>query len=79
MLILFYLVEYDEEIISIANNIKNINLDDIYFGYFEKNCHSKLCFFMILEKFKPNLGKSKRRAKTKRCLYFSMYYSSSKN
>jgi hypothetical protein len=30
MLILFYLVEYDEEIISIANNIKNINLDDKY-------------------------------------------------
>ncbi len=60
MLILFYLVEYDEEIISIANNIKNINLDDIYFGYFEKNCNFKLCFVMILQKFKPNLGKKQK-------------------
>ena len=41
----FLLVEYDEEIVSMANKIKNIDVDYIYSRCFGKNYYLELCGF----------------------------------
>ncbi len=71
MLILFYLVEYDEEIESIGNKIKNIK--DIYSGYFEKfekNCDFKL-FLSDFRKIQVKPVKKQKTCWMKKTFYFS--------